>query len=208
LNNQRRQHVVDRAFQARVATSMTIIAALVPLVLILGSYVTWTLAVVNNPALANEPLGWPLLGQIVVKQWWLVLLFLVTFVAFVFALIFYNTHTIAGPVYRFRWLLDELSEGRIHTHVRLRRGDYFENLASSLVRANSTLASTLDRAREATDAAAAASRDSDREVQIQVIRTALERYRVIAPVIDLPSADEIPDDGPNLTAGEESHPEN
>lgn len=208
MNNQRRQHVVDRAFQARVATSMTVIAALVPLVLILGSYVVWTLAVVNNPALASEPLGWALLSQIIFKQWWLVLLFLVMFVAFVFALIFYHTHTIAGPVYRFRWLLDELSEGRIHTHVRLRKGDYFENLASSLVRANSTLASTLARAREATDAAAAASSGSDRDEQLRAIRKALDRYSVIAPVIDMPSADDAADDTTESAGGPEGQPEN
>jgi len=190
--NQRRQHVVDRAFQARVAASLTAIAALVPFVLIIGGYLVWTFAVAHNSTLAEMPIGWKLFAQLLREQWWLVLLFVVSFVAFSFAIVFYNTHRIAGPVYRFRWLLDELSEGRIHTHVRLRKGDFFENLASSIVRANATLASTMTQLK---DASAAASADAAMaghpaiEHQMKSIQRALDRYTVIAPVVEQPVAE-------------------
>jgi len=198
LENKRTQHVIDRAFQLWVATRLTAIAMLVPVVLLIGGYLVWTFAVIHNPGLAKLPFGWKLFSDLMKEQWWLVMFFVATFLAFSFALVFYNTHRIAGPVYRFRWLCDELAEGRIHTRVKLREGDCFENLASSMLRANVTLASSISHVKAA---AAAVSQEANvlqhgaLNEQAALIIRALDRFTVIsAPVEPSPeTSDENPE---------------
>jgi len=204
LDNKRTQHVVDRAFQVQVATRLTAIALLVPLVLLLGGYLVWTFGVMHRPTLANEPFGWTLATDLLKDQWWLILFFLLVFVAFSFALVFYNTHRIAGPVYRFRWLLDELAEGRIHTRVQLREGDSFENLASTILRANATLASSVTHLK---DVAAALKQEADNQQnqvladQVRTLYRVLDRFSILEPSAAEEKADEEeneskPDAGP------------
>lgn len=185
MNNQRTQHVVDRSFQIRVATSLTAIAMLVPVVLLIGGYLVWTLALIHNPGLADLPFGWKLVRDLLKDQWWLILFFVATFLAFSFALVFYYTHRIAGPVYRFRWLFDELSEGRIHTRVQLRKGDCFENLASGILRANTTLASSIAHLKAAAAAAAQEAgtlQNSALREQLTAINRTLDRFSVTSMV--------------------------
>lgn len=164
-----------------MATSLTAIAMLVPVVLLIGAYLVWTLALIHNPGLADLPFGWKLVSDLLKDQWWLILFFVATFLALSFALIFYYTHRIAGPVYRFRWLFDELSEGRIHTRVQLRKGDCFENLASGILRANATLASSITLLKAA---AAAASQETETlpnsvlHEKMTAINRALDRFSV------------------------------
>lgn len=184
MDNKRTQHVVDRAFQVRVATSLTAIAMLVPVVLLIGGYLVWTFALIHNPPLAELPFGWKLAGSLFKDQWWLMLFFLASFLAFSFALVFYYTHRIAGPVYRFRWLFDELAEGRIHTRVKLRQGDCFENLASGILRANATLASSITHLKTAAASAAQEAEALGNHTlveQIASINRALDRYSVVLP---------------------------
>src|SRR4030067_440847 len=84
------------------------------------------------------------------------------FVGVIFGLAFgsilYYTHRIAGPVYRFRQLFDELAAGKVGAQVKLRKGDSFENLAESVSRASATLAGSIV---ELKTAAAALSRKAD-----------------------------------------------
>jgi len=194
MENLRTQHVVDRDFQLRIATSLTAIAMLVPGVLLLGGYLVWTFALLHNPPLADQPLSWAVVGTMLKEQWWLVSLMVAIFLGFSFALVFYYTHRIAGPVYRFRRLLDELAEGRIHTRVQLRAGDCFENLAAGILRANATLASTMNQLK--TSAAALTQQSvsmQNRELseQIGIINRALDRYSVIAaPAMDSTEPDQ------------------
>jgi len=182
LENKRTQHVVDRAFQIQVATRLTAIALLVPIVLLLGGYLVWIFGVMHRPTLANEPFGWTLARDLLKDQWWLILFFFVVFVAFSFALVFYNTHRIAGPVYRFRWLFDELAEGRVHTRVQLREGDSFENLASTILRANATLASSITHLK---DVAAALKQEADKlqnqvlAEQVSTLNRVLDRFSIM-----------------------------
>lgn len=182
--NKRSQHIVDRAFQTRVATSLTVMSMLVPVILLLGAWLVWKFAVIQNPPLAELPMGWKLIGAVLKTHWWIGVLCFAAFVAFTFALVFYYTHRIAGPVYRFRWLFDELAEGRIHTQVQLRDGDCFENLAASLLRVNATLASSVAHLKEA---AAAASKEAEPiknaalNEQLGAIHHILDRYSVMSP---------------------------
>lgn len=184
MDNKRTQHIVDRAFQVRVASSLTAIAMLVPVVLLIGGYLTWTFAIIHNPDLETMPFGWKLIGSLMKDQWWMVVFFIVVFVAFSFALVFFYTHRIAGPVYRFRWLFDELAEGRIHTRVKLRKGDCFENLASGILRANATLASSITHLKESTAVVSREAEAAQSEVlkkELSAIGHMLDRFTVITP---------------------------
>ena len=191
----RSQKIVDRAFQTRVALSLTVIAMLVPAILLLGAWLVWKFAVIQNSPLAEWPIGWPLVGAVLKSHWWIGMLCFAAFLAFSFALVFYYTHRIAGPVYRFRWLFDELAEGRIHTEVQLREGDAFENLAASLLRANATLASTITHLKAAVVAAsqeAGALQNSALSKQLSDIQRILDRYRIVVPVPTESSPEENP----------------
>jgi len=181
----RSQKIVDRTFQLRVALSLTVIAMLVPAVLLLGAWLVWKFAVIQTPPLAEWPVGWQLVGAVLKSHWWIGVLCFAAFLAFAFSIVFYYTHRIAGPVYRFRWLFDELAEGRIHTEVQLREGDSFENLAASMLRANATLASAVTQLKAAAVAAsqeAAAAQNSALNEQLNTIQRVLDRYRVVVPL--------------------------
>lgn len=181
---ERTQHVVDRAFQMRVAVSLTMIATLVPAVLVIGMYLVWKFAVIQNPDLAELPIGQELFLAALKSHWWIGALCIAAYVAFAFAIVFYYTHRIAGPVYRFRWLFDELAEGRIHTQVQLRQGDSFENLAASMLRAHATLASAVTQLKAAAVAAsqqAGAVQNPALSEQLNAIQRILDRYRVVVP---------------------------
>lgn len=180
----RSQHIVDRALQMRVAIILTMITVLVPAVLLFAIYLVWRIVVTQNPLLAELPAAWLTVGATLRMHWWVVGLCIAGFVSFTFALVLYYTHRIAGPVYRFRWLFDELAEGRVHTTVQLREGDAFENLAASLLRANATLASAITHLKAAAVAAsqeAGSIQNPALNEQINAIQRILDRYRVVVP---------------------------
>ena len=178
----RTQYIVDRIFQQRVAINLMAIVLFLPVVLMANFYLVGIYAMTQNPEIAGLPRDWGLVGQMLRDQWWLIIFFVVACVSFSFGLIFYYTHRIAGPVYRFRLLFDELAEGKVGAQVHLREGDCFENLAASISRANATLASSIGELKNAT---AALSRKADslgnRELgeQIAAINRVLDRYKVV-----------------------------
>lgn len=179
----RTQYIVDRTFQQRVAMSLMLIVLFLPVALSANFYVVGMYAIAHNPGIPDLPRDWGLVGQLLKQQWWLILLFSAVCVVFAFGLVLYYTHRIAGPVYRFRRLFDELAEGKVGAQAQLRKGDCFENLAASVSRANATLASSIG---ELKSAAAALSRKADslgdREMgeQIATIKRVLDRYQVVS----------------------------
>lgn len=181
--NKRTQYIVDRTFQQRVALNLLAIVLFLPIVLTLNFYLVGTYAMGQNLDVADLPRDWGLLGQMLRDQWWLIIFFVVACVGFSFGLIYYYTHRIAGPVYRFRLLFDELAEGKVGAQVHLREGDCFENLAASVSRANATLASSIAELKVAT-AALLLKADSlgDRELgqQVAAINRVLSRYKVVS----------------------------
>lgn len=161
---------------------LMVIVLLVPVVLWANFYIVGMYALTQNPEIANLPRDWGLVGLLLKQQWWLIILFIAVSFGFSFGFIFYYTHRIAGPVYRFRLLFDMLSEGKVGAQVKLRKGDCFENLAESASRASATLAGSIT---ELKTAAAALSRKADslgdRELgeQIAAVNRALDRYNVV-----------------------------
>lgn len=192
----RTQIIVDRKFQQQVAMNLMLIVLFLPLVLLANLYAVGTYTMTQNLEIADLPRDWGLVGQMLKYQWWLLLVFVAVSLVFTAALIFYYTHRIAGPVFRFRRLFDEIAEGKVGVQVQLRKGDCFENLAASVSRANVTLAQSIS---DLKTAAAVMSRRAqalnDRELteQILVINRVLERYKVAEP------AKPAPNDEPETT---------
>lgn len=179
----RTQIVVDRKFQQRVALNLMLIVLFLPLVLLANFYAVGTYTMTQNLEIADLPRDWGLVGQMIKYQWWLLLVFVGVSLVFTLGLIFYYTHRIAGPVYRFRRLFDEIAEGKVGAQVQLRKGDCFENLAASVSRANATLAqSIVDLKSAAAVLSKKADALGDRELgeQIAVVNRVLARYQVAA----------------------------
>jgi hypothetical protein len=179
----RKRYVVDRAFQQRIALHLTLIVLSLPVVMAAGLFVAWGYVSILNPGIAEAPLSVGLLGKIVVQAWWLVILLSVVFIVLSFGLIFFYTNRIAGPIYRFRHVLDNLAEGKIHIQVKLREGDSFENLSTTILRANATLASAFAELKTAAALLAERSQSStDDQLKTAVTRISrvLDRYQVIA----------------------------
>ena len=178
----RTQYIVDRIFQQRVAMNLMAIVLFLPIVLMANFYLVGLYVMSQNLEIADFPRDWGLVGLMLQHQWWMTILFVVACVVFSFGLIFYYTHRIAGPVYRFRLLFDELAEGKVGAQVHLREGDCFENLAASVSRANATLASSIAELKTAT-AALSRKADSlgDQELgkQVAAINRVLDRYKVV-----------------------------
>jgi methyl-accepting chemotaxis protein len=173
---------VDRKFQQRVAFSLMLIVLFLPIVLLANFYLVGLYAMAQNAAIPDLPRDWGLVGQLLQHQWWLILVFVAVSLGISFGLILFYTHRIAGPVYRFRRLFDELAEGKVGIQVQLRDGDCFENLAASVSRANATLASSITTLKSAA-AVLSQKADSlgDRELgeQIAAINRVLDRYQVV-----------------------------
>jgi len=179
----RTQYLVDRIFQQRLAMDLMVIVLLVPVVLWANFYLVGMYALTQNPDVGELPRGWGLAGLLLKQQWWLIILFVAVSFGLAFGFILYYTHRIAGPVYRFRRLFDELAEGKVGAQVHLRKGDCFENLAQSASHASATLASSIDELKTvAAELSKKAESLGDRELkeQIAAINRALDRYSVVS----------------------------
>lgn len=173
--------VVDRKFQQQVALNLMLIVLFLPLVLLANFYAVGTYTMTQNLEIADLPRDWGLVGQMLKYQWWLLLVFVGVSLVFTLGLIFYYTHRIAGPVYRFRRLFDEIAEGKLGAPVQLRKGDCFENLAGSVTRANATLAQSItDLKTVATVLSRKADALADRELieQVETLNRLLTRYEI------------------------------
>ena len=181
--NNRTQYVVDRTFQQRVALNLSVIVLFLPVVFLVNFYLAGMYALSHNPGTGNTPHDWGLVGDIVENQWMLIVAFVTVSLGIAFGLIFFYTHRIAGPIYRFRRLFDDVSEGRVGAQVHLRKGDCFENLASSVSRANATLAQSVSDLKTATAALtqkAESLNDPELREQIRVLQRVLDRYQVVS----------------------------
>lgn len=190
----RTQIVVDRKFQQQVALNLMLIVLFLPLLLLANIYVVGTYTMTQNLEIADLPRDWGLVGQMLKYQWWLLLVFVGVSLVFTLGLIFYYTHRIAGPVYRFRRLFDEIAAGKVGAPVKLRKGDCFENLAGSVTRANVTLAQSVA---DLKIAAAALSKRADaladRELREQVagLNRLLTRYEIVKEAPAAPAGEPV-----------------
>jgi len=172
--------VVDRNFQQRLALDLTIIVLMGMVVLLLGLAVAVAFAVSFNPRLSGAPLTPGLVGQTLKEMWWLALILTVLCLGLSYSVIYYYSHRIAGPVYRLRRVLDDLSEGKIHTRVQLRQGDCFENLAASVLRTNATLASSITELKSAVASLSKKGKSqAEQKKRISSIQHVLDRFQVV-----------------------------
>lgn len=130
----RKQYLIDRKFQLRLALELMVVVLMVPLVVWADFYVLGQYALSQNISSNMARSDWGIIGSLIRQQWILmVVLYLVNF-GLIYIFLVYYTHRIAGPVYRFSVTLDAMSEGDLTSRVSLRKNDYFENLGASINR--------------------------------------------------------------------------
>jgi methyl-accepting chemotaxis protein len=129
---QRKQYLIDRKFQMRLALELMVVVLIVPLVVWADFYVLGQYALSQNIAGGMARSDWGIIGSLIRHQWLLMaVLYLVNFGLIYLFLVFY-THRIAGPVYRFTTILDAMTRGDLGDRIKLRKNDYFENLGVSI----------------------------------------------------------------------------
>lgn len=129
---QRKQYLIDRKFQMRLALELMVVVLIVPLVVWADFYVLGQYALSQNISGGMARSDWGIIGALIRHQWLLmIVLYLVNFGLIYLFLVFY-THRIAGPVYRFTTVLDTMSQGDFSNRINLRKNDYFENLGISI----------------------------------------------------------------------------
>jgi methyl-accepting chemotaxis protein len=74
--------------------------------------------------------------------------------AVTFGLALFFSHFVAGPVYRFQRILDDMKLGKLNMHVQLRKRDEFKDVADSFNQALSSLRLKLREERGAVNAQA------------------------------------------------------
>ena len=188
---QRKQVLIDRQFQLRLALELMVVVLLVPLILWADFYLLGQYALGQNDGL-NPAQGssWGLIGTLVRQQWVLMLiLYLLNFVM-VYAFIVFYTHRIAGPVYRFSVTLKAMADGRLGNRVHLRKNDYFENLGAGINATAEAFAGTINELKKATavlSSKAGKLADNDIQQHISDIEAILERYSEVPDVPTDPS---------------------
>ena len=178
---QRKQILIDRQFQLRLALELMVVVLIVPLVLWADFYLLGQYALSQNPDLAAmRGNSWGIIGSLLQQQWALMLvLYLVNF-GVVYGFIVFYTHRIAGPVYRFSDTLKNMAEGKLGYRIRLRKNDYFENLGISINAMAQTFGQTIGELKQATATLADKTRDlNDNEIKQHVseIEAILSRYQ-------------------------------
>ena len=181
---QRKQVLVDRTFQSRLALELMVVVLVVPMVLWAVIYLAGIYVLTQNPGVSNLPREWGVMGVLFQQQWWLIVLFLGVTMGLVYGLILLYTHRMAGPVFRFIRALDDLASGKISATVQLRRNDYFENLGVSMTRATESLAQTMTELKAiANDLTVHAGtlRDATLVHQVDSLTRVLDRYQIESP---------------------------
>lgn len=151
----RRQYIVDPSFQYRLISRLAVLAGL--LITMSLSFLTLTYYLYGDIRIAlvqPDPFGvakgidtavtettllsllWPVLGSCL-----LVTLCVMLFVGLLIS------HRMAGPVYRMRRALDEMSAGNLSGKIHLRKKDDFKHLADGINRLAESQRAVLERLR-------------------------------------------------------------
>jgi methyl-accepting chemotaxis protein len=189
----RRRFIVDRSFQQRVAQDLMVIVLLVPIVLWANFYLLGQFALSQNPNIDELPRDWGLAGLLFRQQWWLIALFIAFSFGLTFVFVLFYTHRIAGPVYRFKRVLEDMAEGKIGGLIKLRKGDCFESLGDSLSRATVTLTNAVGELKAAADVLSKKSNslnDPELRQQIDTINRVLDQITVVQQLSPTPTAAE------------------
>lgn len=178
---QRRQILIDRTFQHRLAIDLMVIVLIVPAVLWADFYILGQYALSRNPDVGQAS-GWGLIGTLFKQQWFFMLAVFALNFGLVYAFVIYYTHRIAGPVYRFCRTFDDMAEGKLAQRIKLRKKDYFENLGESINRLSENLCSSLAELKTRTSALATraqALNDSELKKQVAELEQLLAHYEIV-----------------------------
>jgi methyl-accepting chemotaxis protein len=136
--NQRRIVLIDHRFQLRMAASFVLLQILLTALFAAGLYIFMDSEL--HADLASAHASYRSLSQILLPIVLTLAVFSVT-LSIVLTSIFVVviSHKIAGPMYRFRTVLESLSHRRFESHVKIRPDDQLGELALSLERAIKTV---------------------------------------------------------------------
>ena len=194
----RKQYLIDRKFQMRLALELMVVVLLVPLVVWADFYLLGQYALAQAGAVPARG-DWGLIGSLVRQQWlMMVFLYIINF-GLVYLFIVFYTHRIAGPVYKFTQNLEAISGGDLSGHITLRKNDYFENLGQGINALVSRYAATFGELKSATAVLEDKARNMDDDVlkeQVEAMKKILDFYQTeaaSAEVADRPAAQDDSD---------------
>lgn len=136
--NQRRIVLIDRRFQLRMAASFILLQVLLTALFAAGLYIFMDSEV--HADLASAHASYKSLSEMLMPIVLTLAVFSITLsVVLTSIFVVLISHKIAGPMYRFRTILESLSHRRFETHTRIRPDDQLGELAISLDKAIRTV---------------------------------------------------------------------
>lgn len=177
-SKQRRIVLIDHRFQLRLAGLFVLVQVVLTAIFAIGLYVFLESEV--QAGLASAHAAYHTVGQMLMP---IVLALAVFSLAIsticVFVFVIALSHKIAGPLYRFKVVLDELAARRIPDHTKIRPGDQLHDLAVPFTRAVDNLEEDLNTLKDAAEALRAAHDAKDihaAEPAIAVVEQVMDRW--------------------------------
>ncbi len=175
---QRRIVLIDHRFQLRLAGLFMLVQVGLTAIFAGGLYVFLESEV--QAGLASAHAAYHTVGQLLMP----IVLVLAAFslavsTICVFVFVIALSHKIAGPLYRFKVILDELAARRIPDHTQIRPGDQLHDLAEPFTRAVDHLEEDLNTLKTAADQLRASHEAGDRdatEAAILAVETVMDTW--------------------------------
>lgn len=164
----RRIVLIDTPFQLRMAGAFILLQVLLTGLFAFGLYIFMASELQTGLASAHaayRSLGQMLLPLVAVLAGFSLVLSIVLVTAFVVIL----SHRIAGPLHRFRLVMEEVAQRRIPDHARIRPEDQLGPLSESTGLALRTLHADLSALRSALDRARAAHASGNAAAAVQAL---------------------------------------
>jgi methyl-accepting chemotaxis protein len=177
-SNKRRIVLIDPRFQLRMAASFILLQVLLTALFAAGLYIFMDSEL--HADLASAHASYKSLSQMLLPIVLTLAVFSVTLsiiLSSVFVVLI--SHKIAGPMYRFRTVLESLSHRRFEAHTRIRPDDQLGELAISLDKAIKTVKTDIHELHQSVwrlrESHAKADKDSF-EIQIAAIEKTLDSW--------------------------------
>jgi len=128
----RRNYLANQHFQLRFALELVAVVVLVPLGIWVNYYLIGQYILIDEGLLTSKTSDWDTALILLNQQWgWIMGLFVFSVAVTGFCVLAY-THRVAGPIYRLEQAVCRLAEGDLGRETRLRKHDYFDNLATDV----------------------------------------------------------------------------
>jgi len=140
------QYVIKHGFQFKFSLIIFAILALSTLVMWLEGYLSISRMVDSKLILDDNIIQQLRLLNGIIGKTGIIL------IAFVFGAALFLSHFIAGPIYRFEKTFEEIRNGNLNLHVRLRKRDEFQDAADLFNQALISLRQKIRKERDGVDA--------------------------------------------------------